>query len=160
MTAVGNVLRAGPSTPDDVAFLMLGGGGDLDYHGTDNVAVDRLGLPLPMFGRYTTSTARIIEHATALDWPAGLQALSAVEVENWVLANAGARPWDRDPHDVRILADVAEGRGKIIDSEAQVGGYPQVAPTHRVFDPMQWDLQTMSPRSADALDSSAKAPGT
>ena len=30
------------------------------------------------------------------------------------------------PHDVRILADVAEGRGKIIDSETEVGGYPNV----------------------------------
>jgi pectate lyase len=30
MTAVGNVLRAGPSTHADIAFLMIGGGGDLD----------------------------------------------------------------------------------------------------------------------------------
>ena len=119
MTAVGNVLRAGPSTHADLAFLMLGGGGDLDYHGRDNVAVDRLGRPLPMFGRYTTTAARIIEHAEPLDWPAGLEALPAVDVETWVLANAGARPWDRDAHDVRILADVAEGRGKIIDSETR-----------------------------------------
>ncbi len=31
MTLVGNVLRAGPSTPTDLAFLMLGGSGDLEY---------------------------------------------------------------------------------------------------------------------------------
>jgi len=160
MTAVGNVLRAGPSTHADLAFLMIGGGGDLDYHGRDNVAVDRLGRPLPMFGRYTTTAARIIEHREPLDWPAGLQALPAVDVETWVLKNAGARPWDRDAHDTRILADVAEGRGKIIDSEAEVGGYPTVAPTRRPFDEAKWDLATMTPRSPDALDSSAKAPGT
>jgi pectate lyase len=160
MTVVGNVLRGGPSTPSDIAFMMLGGGGDLDYHGRDNIAVDRLGRPLPMFGRYTTSSARIIEHAEPLDWPEGLSALSAVEVENWVLKNAGARPWDRDPHDVRILADVAEGRGKIIDSETEVGGYPNVPPTRRAFDAKLWDLKTMAPRSAAALDASAKAPGT
>ena len=160
MTAVGNVLRAGPSTHADIAFLMIGGGGDLDYYGRDNVAVDRLGQPLPMLGRYTTTAARIIEHTEPLDWPAGLTAMSAVEVETWVLANVGARPWDRDPHDVRILADVAEGRGKIIDSEREVGGYPVVTPTHRAFDPTKWDLATMTPRSPDALDSSAKAPGT
>ncbi len=160
MTAVGNVLRAGPSTHADIAFLMIGGGGDLDYHGRDNVAVDRLGNPLPMFGRYTTTTARILEHAEPLDWPLGLTALSAEEVETWVLANAGARPWDRDAHDVRILADVAEGRGKIIDSEREVGGYPHVPPTQRAFDPSKWDLATMAPRSPDVLDSSAKAGGT
>jgi pectate lyase len=160
MTAVGNVLRAGPSTLDDIAFLMLGGAGDLDYHGRDNVAVDRLGRSLPMLGRYTTSAARIVEHARPLDWPEGLQALPAVEVETWVLANAGARPWDRDAHDVRILADVTEGRGKIIDNEMQVGGYPNDAPARRTFDPEQWDLTNMSPRSAAALDSSSKAAGT
>ena len=160
MTAVGNVLRAGPSTHPDLAFLMIGGAGDLDYHGRDNVAVDRLGNPLPMFGRYTTSAARIIEHAEPLDWPAGLTALPAVEVERWVLANVGARPWDRDAHDTRLLADVTEGRGKIIDSERDVGGYPRVPPTHRAFDPKLWDLATMAPRSPAALDNSAKAPGT
>ena len=160
MTAVGNVLRAGPSTHADLAFLMIGGAGDLDYHGRDNVAVDRLGRPLPMFGRYTTSAARIIEHAEPLDWPAGLTAVPAVEVERWVLANVGARPWDRDAHDTRLLADVTEGRGKIIDSENEVGGYPRVPPTRRAFDPELWDLATMAPRSPAALDNSAKAPGT
>jgi hypothetical protein len=160
MTVVGNTLRAGPSTHADIAFMMLGGGGDLDYYGRDNIAVDRLGNPLPMFGRYTTTAARIVEHAAPLDWPAGLTARSAVEVETWVLANAGARPWDRDAHDVRILADVAEGRGKIIDSETQVGGYPSVAPTRRAFDPSQWELATMTPLSPETLDGSAGASGT
>ena len=160
MTAVGNVLRAGPSTHADLAFLMIGGAGDLDYHGRDNVADDRLGRSLPMFGRYTTSAARIIEHAEPLDWPAGLTAVPAVEVERWVLADVGARPWDRDAHDTRLLADVTEGRGKIIDSETEVGGYPQVSPTRRAFDPELWDLSTMAPKSPAALDNSAKAPGT
>jgi hypothetical protein len=160
MTVVGNVLRAGPSTHSDIAFFMLGGGGDVDWYGRDNVAVDRLGNPLPMFGRYTTTAAKIIEHGKPLDWPEGLKALPAVDVETWVLANAGARPWDRDAHDVRILADVAEGRGKIIDSEAEVGGYPKVTPTRRAFEASQWDLETMAPRSLDVLDGSAKASGT
>jgi hypothetical protein len=35
-----------------------------------------------------------------------------------------------------------------------------VAPTRRPFDPALWDLATMAPRSAAALDNSAKAPGT
>ena len=160
MTAVGNVLRGGQSTAADLPFLMLGGAGDLDYHGRDNVAVDERGMPLPMFGRYTTSRARVIEHAEPLDWPAGLTALPAEEVENWVLANAGARPWDRDAHDVRILADAAEGRGRIIDSETEVGGYPEVEPTRREFDPKLWDLETMAPRSPEALDSGSRAAGT
>jgi hypothetical protein len=160
LTAVGNVLRAGPSTSDYLAFLMLGGEGDLDYHGADNIAVDQLGEALPRFGRYTTSSAAIVEHAKPLDWPGQLQAIPAVQVEAWVLANAGARPWDRDLHDVRITADAAEGRGAIIDSEQEVGGYPEMQETRRAFDPGLWDLETMAPLSPEALDSGAKARGT
>jgi len=81
-------------------------------------------------------------------------------VERWVLGNAGARPWDRDAHDTRVLADVAEGRGKIIDSEQEVGGYPRVEPTHRPFDASLWHLDTMAPADPKALDSSARSRGT
>src|SRR5690349_18175918 len=56
MTVVGNVLRAGPSTPTDrLAFMMIGGAGDVEYYGRDNIAVDQVGEPLRMFGRYTTA---------------------------------------------------------------------------------------------------------
>ena len=124
LTAIGNVMRAGPSTLPGLAFLMIGGQGDLDFYGRDNIAVDWQGNPLPLVGRYTTSPARIIRQDSPLNWPAGLEPLPAEQVEAWVLENAGARPWDRDSHDRRIISDVAEGRGKIIDSEAEVGGYP------------------------------------
>jgi len=40
--------------------------------------------------------------------------LAAVDVENSVIANAGARPWERDEVDWRVIADTIEGRGKII----------------------------------------------
>ncbi|MEQ8177830.1 MAG: hypothetical protein RIC52_00770 [Amphiplicatus sp.] len=160
MTAVGNVFRGGQSTVPDLPFLMIGGDGDLDFHGRDNIAVDHHGRPAPMFGRYTTSAARIIEHEAPLDWPEGLEALPAEQVQAFVLANAGARPWDRDGHDVRILADTAEGRGEIIDSEQQIGGYPAMKETRRAFDASLWNLDTMQPRSPDALDSGAKARGT
>jgi pectate lyase len=147
LSAVGNVLRGGFSTRDDLAFLTIGGVGDLRYHGRDNIAVDRQGRPLPMLGRYTTSAARIIEIARPEIWPAALPVLPAREVETHVLRFAGARPWDRDPHDVRIIFDVAEGRGRIIDDESEVGGYPQVQPTRAPFVEADWDLATMEPRS-------------
>jgi hypothetical protein len=147
LSAVGNVLRGGFSTREDVAFLTIGGVGDLRYHGRDNVAVDRQGRPLPMFGRYTTSPARIIQIPRPESWPQGLAVLPANQVETHVLRHAGARPWDRDPHDIRVLFDVVEGRGEIIDSELEVGGYPQVAPTRAPFVEAEWDLATMEPRS-------------
>jgi pectate lyase len=161
VTAVGNVMRAGPSTPPGaVAFLMIGGEGDLEYHGKDNVVVDRIGEPLPMFGRFTTGRAKIIQKDAPLHWPEGLAAMPSMDVETWVLMNVGARPWDRDKNDIRLLSDTAEGRGKIIDSEKDVGGYPEFTPTHRPFIPEHWNLEDMTPRSSEALDSAAKARGT
>lgn len=160
IVAVNNALRAGPSTPDPIAFFMLGGDGDVEYHGAGNVAVDRIGRDLPMLGRYTTGPAKIIEVAQPPVWPEGLQPMEAVHVERSVLMNAGARPWDRDYNDVRVLADTAEGRGKIIDSEQELHGYPEWEPTQRPFDPSKWEADTMRPLDPAVLDSGAKAKGT
>ena len=62
--------------------------------------------------------------------------------------------------DVRLLADVAEGRGTIIDSEQAIHGYPKQKPTSRPFNPDDWNLEDMTPKRPEALDSSAKAKGT
>lgn len=58
----------------------------------------------------------------------------AAEVEDWVLATAGARPADRDAVDRRVVADVRAGTGHIIDSPAQVGGLEPVTPVVRLLD--------------------------
>lgn len=147
LSAVGNVMRAGFSTRDDIAFLTIGGVGDLDYYGRDNIAVNRRGDPVPMFGRYTTSPARIIEVDRPPTWPEGLPVLPANQVETEVLRNAGARPWDRDAHDIRVIFDIAEGRGEIIDNEDEVGGYPHPTETHAPFVEADWNLATMEPKS-------------
>jgi hypothetical protein len=158
MTAIGNVLRAGPSTPTDrLAFLMIGGAGDLEYYGRDNIAVDQVGEPLRMFGRYTTTSARIIETRRPPVWWEGLTPVPAVQVQVSVLSQSGARPWDRDQRDVLLIAEVAEGRGEIIDHEREVGGYPAVAEaTRRPFNPDDWDLRFMTPLRDEVLDRPAR----
>jgi pectate lyase len=147
MSAVGNVLRGGPSTDANLPFLMLGGDGDLEYHGRDNIAVDKLGNPLPMFGRYGVTRARLVEAPQPVSWPAGLRVMPAQEVETHVLANAGARPWDRDEDDVRVLFFIAEGRGRIIDDEKDVSAYPAPREVRAPFIEADWDLDTVEPRS-------------
>jgi hypothetical protein len=156
MTAVGNVLRAGMSTPMPLAFLEIGGAGDLDYYGKDNVAVDKIGQPLPLEGRYTTSSAKIVEMASPPIWPPYVKPIASVDVETTVLEDVGARPWDRDYDDERLVADVAEGRGWIIDSQQDLHGYPMEKPSARPFNPDDWNLDDMTPKSASVLDSSHK----
>jgi len=154
MTAIGNVLRAGPSTPTGhLAFLMIGGAGDLEFYGRDNIAVDQVGDPIRMFGRYTTAPARIIETRRPPVWWEGLTPIPAAQVQVSLLSQAGARPWDRDMRDVLLVAEVAEGRGEIIDNESQVGGYPAVREaTRKPFNPDDWDLRFMTPLRDEVLD--------
>ena len=144
MALRGNVLRGGPST-EPLAFFMLGGSGDVELFMDDNIAVDRIGQPLPLIGRYTTSRARIIELRRAPELPRGVRLLPAQDVQDAVIERVGARPWDRDDIDRRIVANVIEGRGAIIDSEKEVGGYPAIPEVRSAFIEADWDLDTMEP---------------
>lgn len=147
LTAVGNVMRGGNSTDADLPFLMIGGVGDLLYYGKDNVAVDRHGKPLPMFGRYGVTSAEIRVQDKPLHSLSGYDILPSGSVETELLATAGARPWDRSEMEIRVLFYIAEGRGEVIDSEDEVGGYPEFPETHAQFVAGDWDLTTITPRS-------------
>ncbi len=151
LAAVGNVLRAGPSTDDNIAFFMIGGFGDVTYFAHDNVAVDEAGASLPALGRYTTSDAQVITVDAPPVWPEGLSVLPARAVEAVLLSGVGARPWDRDFHDQRLIRHVGDGHGAIIDHEDEVGGQREPDMTQRPFDPSQWDLDTMRPASLQVL---------
>lgn len=147
LTAVGNVMRGGNSTNDNLPFLMIGGVGDLLYYGRDNIAVDRHGNDLPMFGRYGVTEADIIERQEPLHDLSGFDIMPAQDVETTLLATSGARPWDRSAMEIRVLFFIAEGRGEIIDAESEVGGYPVFEMTQAPFREQDWDLTTMTPRS-------------
>jgi pectate lyase len=143
MALIGNVLRGGPSTPPGLALFMLGGSGDIELYEDDNVAVDWVGRPLEKFGRYTNSSAKIVPMARPT-LPLNVKLLPAAEVQDAVIREVGARPWDRDHIDARIVADTIEGRGEIIDDQAQVGGYPQYPATRQAFNEKEWDLRYMT----------------
>jgi pectate lyase len=142
MAIIGNVLRGGQSTAADLPLVTVGGSGDVAIHEQDNLAVDRWGRPLPMRGLYTTAPVRILK-LPAPRIP-GVTPMSARQVQDHVIRNAGAFP--RDAIDARIVADTIEGRGYIIDSQSEWGGYPKPAPTHQPFAPAKWNMETMTPK--------------
>ena len=132
MAIVGNVARRGRSTAKELAFLEAFG--PLDVHLRDNRFFDAAGAALAVTVLRRDREKGLIPHAadsevqvvpTPPSWPAGLQARPAEETAAWVLANAGARPWDRDAVDRRLLEEARTGGGKIIDFEAEVGGLPR-----------------------------------
>jgi hypothetical protein len=158
ITAIGNVMRGGNDTDERLPFLMLGGDGDLEYYGKDNLAVDRHGEPLPEFGRYGETQAKLIRAKAPLAPVAGYNILPVRDVETSVLATAGARPWARDAEEIRVLFFVAEGRGAVIDDEKDVSGYPKVAEARAPFVAAEWDLATMEPKSGHYPGQTAPMP--
>jgi len=61
----------------------------------------------------------------------GLRIKPSREVRDWVLANAGARPADRDPVDERIIREVRTRTGDIPQSQDDVGGWPELPERRR-----------------------------
>ena len=145
MVLRGNVVRAGPSTKE-LAFFMIGGSGDVDLYAEDNLLLDRIGnKSIQKIGSYTAAPVKVNELKAPPALPYGVALMGSPQVQDSVIENAGARPWDRDLVDRRIVADVIEGRGEIIDSQEQVGGYPSYAETRRPFVAADWNLDTMEP---------------
>lgn len=147
VTLVANVYRQGPDTKANTPLFALGGHGDVELFLTDNIAVDDVGQPVALAGVYTASQARILPAPQAY-LPSDVRVYPARQLERDLPLAAGARPWDRDAIDFKLLSDVAESRGLIIDSEIQnAQGYPTYTATRSKFDPQEWNLGDMSPKA-------------
>lgn len=124
VSIVGNVLIHGADTNENLALVRDRGSAYMD----DNLAFDRAGNPAPL-------TAGAVETLPERpSWPTGLRPKKASEVHDFVLANAGARPWDRDAVDRRIVQHVRNREGRIIHTQDEVGGYPDDTMTRRTLD--------------------------
>ncbi len=129
MAIVGNVARKGQSTAKAIAFLEAFG--PVDVYLLDNRFTDTVGGALPVTVLRRDREKGLIPHAADSEvqvvkappsWPAGLTARPSDQVMAAVLANAGARPWERDAIDRRQIEEARTGGGKIIDFESEVGG--------------------------------------
>jgi hypothetical protein len=147
VTLVGNVYRQGPDTRRNTPLFALGGHGDVELFMQDNIAVDDVGSAVAQTGVYSTGQARILK-AAAPYLPADIRIHPAAKLEDELPLAVGARPWARDAIDFKLLSDVAESRGRIIDSEVENAmGYPRYKPTSRAFDAAAWNLTDMSPKA-------------
>jgi hypothetical protein len=119
----GNLALAGPDTrarlfvkavdPPGRVFLL------------ENVALDAGGAPLTLAGPGLEVLPRLPE------WARDFAPSPAWTAAERALRSAGARPARRDPIDARIVRSVIEGTGRIIDSQEEVGGYPERPATRR-----------------------------
>jgi hypothetical protein len=137
MSIVGNVFRYGKNTPPGTPLLASTGVGSCDVHLRDNLALDRSEAPVPLTGG-TLENLRLVDAPPS--WPADFRAEPAEGLVERLRSNVGARPWDRDAIDERIVRQALDGSSAIIDSEAEVGGYPRAVSTRVPFDEADWDL--------------------
>ncbi len=143
LAVVGNVLKVGPDSERDLPFVRIDGEGPVAICVLDNLVLDvdgRVIAQATILRDILGLGARVAEPPV---WPAGLAPAPARDVLDGVLSRAGARPWDRDELDRRIVQQAREGTGRIIDGEGEVGGYPRTGPTRRAFREEEWDLSTM-----------------
>lgn len=140
LTIVGNVLEHGPDTRKYVSLFGYYEKTPMQIYMEDNLAFDQEGKPAKLTRGGDVPLAR-----EKLSWPEHLKAMPAEKVKAYVSANAGSRPWDRNAIDQRIIDAALNKKGKILDSEQEVGGYPEMKPaTKQEFKEAEWDLETMA----------------
>lgn len=121
VAVVGNILRYGRDSYSDLALVS--------YHG-DAYLNDNLTFNLDNKPMY--DTAGVIKRlGTAPVWPQGIGIIAAKDLQPLLLSAVGARYWQRDAIDQRIVQSYLSRDGRIIDSQQQVGGYPHVTPVYR-----------------------------
>jgi hypothetical protein len=146
LALVGNVTRGGASTRADLPFFLAESQGDVALYAVDNPAFHADGRVMQEAAIQSDRDLKIIRLDQPPQWPPAFTVRPSAGVEAWVDAEAGARPWARDAVDLRILQSVRDGTGRIIDDEAEVGGYPVVEATRRAFVAADWDLENMTRR--------------
>ena len=119
----GNVFLAGPNTKTGAA------GTKVESAASSGTKVYFKDNRAPGISHYSTS----YQVSSRPVWHKSLVALPSGEVESRVTAFAGARPADRDPVDARIINQVRNRTGKIINSQSEVGGWPNLTATKRTF---------------------------
>ena len=107
--AIDNILIPGVNTPNNINFIS---GKGVIYEKNNKI----LGKNFRAVGnKYYMDSFNIIENNREYNKVLLCKRLSEV----------GARPWEKDSIDLRILRDVIDRSGRIIDSQSQVGGYPK-----------------------------------
>ncbi len=124
ISVIGNVLIHGQDTRSDLALIANRG----DVYFKDNIIRNRENQPASLI---SGDIKRLFEKPV---WPGGFAPLPAKETVDYLIKHVGARPNDRDEIDQRIIREFQTRQGRIIDSQEEVGGYPNHKMTKRKLD--------------------------
>jgi hypothetical protein len=142
LTVIGNVLQNGPDT-QKMCLMEVSRTGPCRIYMEDNSAYDLQGKPICLYH----GDERMLVSKRPI-WFQELTVIPSHQLEKHIVKSVGARPWDRDLVDKRIVNELQNRNGKIIDSEAEVGGYPKMKNTRFRFLEKEWDMKTMQKKSS------------
>lgn len=127
---IGNKYIAGPPPSPDAPLVAVGtysGDTGSQVFLKDNL-LDQGQQAVTLYENRMGFDPRVSSPPVALD---GLTVVPTATLEALVLAQAGARPNDRDAVDARVVTQVKTRTGRLISSQDQVGGWPDLAANRR-----------------------------
>ena len=143
---INNYYKAGPSSQDSVKDQLANPGPGIFYfsgnilHGNDTVTKDNYkGLKGANGVQYSDTPFENFDYTT-------LTITDAQTAYEEVLAKAGAIFPRRDAVDARLIQDIKNGTGRLINREFEVGGYPEMASAEAPADtdkdgmPDEWEI--------------------
>jgi hypothetical protein len=131
LISVGNVYGKGPSSKTEKGLLVSENFISAEVYEVDSRADAE--SPYGILSRLVEVSPRYRVDCCPFE-PPGYTLLATSSVKNHILAHAGSRPAHRDAADARVIRDLKNFTGSLIDSPGQVGGWPKYAVTVRVFD--------------------------
>ena len=138
VTMVGSISLAGPESSPRAKYFLDGHNSTATGYIMDNIIKDIDGNDLFQAnteGEFTGGADGEDGAVTLVDtpplWPEGYVPLPAHEALYEVLRTVGPHPGDRNYHAKRLLENVANGDGEIIDSPNEVGGYADYPTSER-----------------------------
>ncbi len=129
IAAVGNVLIPGPDTPSDFWMIF----GKIEAYHQDNMITPNAGDTKGERKRRIVNNQVTVLAENPVSAPV-YRPIPSAETAAAVLANAGARPAQRDAIDRRLTDETKAGTGRVIDSQDDAEGYPSCQPVRRPLD--------------------------
>lgn len=126
LSCIGNVAIAGPSTTVSYLVRTNEANAGTQLYFDDNVD------PGELYRNNSSVDPVVSQPPVPIDC---VTVRPSSEVESYVVADVGARPTDRDEVDRRLMGEIANRQGQIIDSQDDVGGWPTLVENERPLTP-------------------------
>ena len=130
LVSLGNVYGKGPATETSVGLAV-----SRDFVTAKVFEADSQGDADSPYG-VLSKIVKIDPRFRVSNFPFELPVITLLNssvVKRHIISNAGSRPAKRDEADNRIIQDIVNFSGRLIDSPRQVGGWPDYPMTKRVF---------------------------